>query len=167
MRGILGRAGKTSWKEELRTAGVFFQKSVNYKVIHRRGARSTCRRSSSMSSDLDMLVVSTPRNSKYFTRLLVESRDTTCLLSLLSFLKNCTASMGLVSARSRSAQGLPERDLDLLRAGAAGLPERDLDLLRAAAAGLFNCRRSLRCSCLRRYSSVRSLNRDRRLFAAF
>ena len=164
MLGILGRAGKTSWKEELRTAGAFFQKSVNYKVIHRRGARSICRRSSSMSSDLDMLVVSTPRNSKYFTRLLVESRDTTCLV-LAELLEELHSFEG-VSARSRSAQGLPERDLDLLRAGAAGLPERDLDLLRAAAAGLFNCRRSLRCSCLRRYSSVRSLNKDLRLFSA-
>ena len=98
MRGILGRAGKTSWKEELRTAGVFPKSAIcpsqcselpsqcseyavtNYKVIHRRGARSTCKRSSSISSDLDMLVVSTLRNSKYFTRMLVESRDTTCLL---------------------------------------------------------------------------------------
>ena len=33
-----------------------------------------------MSSDLDMPVVSTPKNSKYFTSLLVESRDTTNLV---------------------------------------------------------------------------------------
>ena len=95
-----------------------------------------------MSSSLDMLVVSIPRNSKYFTRLLVESRGTTCLLSSQSFLKNCTASMGLVSARSRSAQGLPERDLEVLR---------------AAATGLFDSTcRALCWTCLRAYSPLRS-----------
>ena len=118
-----------------------------------------------MGSSFDMpVVVSIFRNSPYFTRLLVESRDANYYLEPSpSFWRNATKSMGLQP--QRSAQGLPERDLlselllepELLSPVDARTAAAGRFRSRTAAAVFVNTLCSIcRCIRLRLYSARRS-----------